>query len=448
MSRSSLVLLALVLGAYPAGHAQAFPDDSTDDNPVDAKATAQRLRDLRRTEPRELARASHDAARAAYEVRLHRIRSGTDTPDTVVDLFPRLLAADLDLADGRAGRLAALEKYWVRLREIEGLTRERVEAGVKNFTSAHYWAARCERLLAELRLVRELGAGKPLPGAILGGLSDVDPLDAGAAARDAFAATRAAELALARAARDAPVNEYRVRIRRIGAGTDSPDLLLSASIRHVRAARASGDNPAELLGVLEAHWHTAWDIELLTRERVEAGVKNFTPAVYSEAQDGRLEAEAWIVEGRRQPGKLLPLQGGLQDPFGETDDPLETRDVARAKFDAARADLGHPALRRRQVILAGYAVREQRVRGGTDLPERALYSERKLAAVELTLATDRAERFAALERHWARACTIEDLVRERVEAGVKLFTPADFLEARYERLRAELRLAEARAAKE
>jgi hypothetical protein len=471
--RASLILLVLVFGPVATLQAQVFADDAADDNPLNAKAMAKRLREAQRTEPRELLRASHDAAKAAFEVRLQRIHGGTDLPDVTLDLVPKILAAELALADGRAGPLAALERAWVRSREIERLTEERVNAGVKNFTPADYWEVRTERLLAELRLVRELGGkGKPLSGAVLSSLPDVAPLDTSPLAREAFAGpqgaapiayagldirtvarealalTRAEPQALAREARTAPINAYWVRIQRIRGGTDTPDNSLHAAISYVRAVRAGDADSADLQATLEAYWQQVWEIEVLTQERIEAAVKNFTPADYTYARDHRLEAEVWMMEARGQPKQLRPLQGGLQSPLWELVDPLMTREYARAKFDAVRSDLRQLNLQRQQTLQASLAVREQRVRGGTDTPDVTLETARRLAAVELTLASNRAERLAALQRHWVRTRTIEDLTRQRVEHGVKNFTPADWLQARYERLQAELRLAEALAVKE
>jgi hypothetical protein len=448
----ALVLLVLVLGPVPTLPAQVVIDEIIDDHPLNAKAMAKRLREAQRSEPGELARASHDTAKAAYEYRQQRIRGGSDMPDVVLDLLPKILAAELALADGRAGRLAALERAWVRFRQLERLTRDRVDAGVGKVTPADYYAVRSDRLLVELRLVRELGGkGKPLSGAVLdglAGLADEDSLSSKAAPRGVLAVTHSEPQVLAREARSAAINELQVRIPRIMGGTDTPDLSLLAAIRHVQAVRAGGANSADLQATLEAYWQQVWEIEVLTQERVEAGVKNFTPADYYDARDHRLEAEVWMMEARGQPNQLRPLQGGLQSPLWELVDPLMTREYARAKFDAVRSDLRQLNLQRQQTLHAGLAVREQRIRAGTDTPDVTQETAHRLAAVELTLASNRAERLAALQRHWVRTRTIEDLTRQRVEDGVKNFTPADWLQACYERLQAELRLVEARAAKE
>jgi hypothetical protein len=429
-------------GARPAG---AVPAES----PLDAKDTARSLRQAQTAAPDELRREVRGAARAGYDIRLQRIRGGTDTPDVTLEDLARLLPVDLALAKTPAERVTARVRYWAGCREVELLTLERVAAGIKAFTAADYWAARTERLLAEFQLVQEIGgAGMPLPASLHSALHDPDPIESWAP-RAEFAASRAAPRELARAAQEACTREYARRIRRIMAGTDTPDVLLEVVPRRVAAARAAGEEGPEFLATLEGVWLLSWDAEQLTRERVEAGVKQFSRADYYDSRADRLGASAQMAEARRVAGKPLALTGGLQDPFAVLhDDPLDTRDLARAKAETVRADISELNRQRRAALLAGYEQSIQRVRSGTDTPDVTGAVSRRLLDVELALAGQkRADRLAALERQLARAAEIEALVRECVEAGVKNFTPADFWEARYERLRAELQLAETRAAK-
>jgi hypothetical protein len=141
------------------------------------------------------------------------------------------------------------------------------------------------------------------------------------------------------------------------------------------------------------------------------------------------------------------LKGGLQDLFAGGFDPLD-KAAARAKFEAVRAAPRRLAEERREAFLTEYRIREQRVRAGTDTPDASRRVSRSLLDAELALAGGRGDRLATLERYWARADELEALTRERVEAGVKNFTPADLYAARFDRLQAELWLAQARAGKE
>jgi hypothetical protein len=450
MSRTAssplLVVLTLALAACPAARGQEFP---TDDDPLD-KARARGMRGAPQAEAAPLKRALRDAALSGYAERMDRIRKGYDTPDVVLSLLPKLLAVDLALADGPAARLAARQRYWVGLREVEELTRDRVEAGVRQFTQADVWTARSERLLAELSLVHELGgAGKPLPGSRLTAFDDPDPLAARAVARDELVATHATERGLAAAARDACANDSAVRVQRLRAGSGTPDSVLAILPRRLAAERVLGRSPADFLAALEDLWQMAWECERLTRDRVEAGVRQFTQADVFDARAARLQMGVLIVEARRQPGKLVPPQGSLRERSPGEDDPLEGRGATRIRFTEMRSDVPQLLAERRETLVAGYTVRMQRMRAGSDSPILASEVSLRLLDAERDLAgRNKAERIAALGRYRARAAEIEGLLKGRVEGGIKQFTWADVYEAQFDRIQAELWIVEARAPKE
>ena len=144
----------------------------------------------------------------------------------------------------------------------------------------------------------------------------------------------------------------------------------------------------------------------------------------------------------------------MQDPFAaKHDDPLDTRDIARAKSEATRVDVGELNRQRRETLLAAYALRVRRFKEGRDASDDLSSVSQRLLDAELALARGKAERVAALERQWARAAEIEDLVRERMDSPIRMFSrspfaSADFWEARYDRILAELRIADACAARE
>jgi hypothetical protein len=450
MSRHSpcplFAVLILALVASPAARGQQA---STGDDPFD-KARARALREGRQGQREALGQALRNAARTAYSMRLPHVRQGTETPDVLLYDMARLVAADYALAMTPAERVAALGQYCSVLREAERLTLDRVLAGIKQFSSADYWAARSERLLAELRLVKELGGvSKPLPGSLHASLNDPDPLESWEP-RAGFVASRAGPRQLAQAARDSCANEYAVRIGRIRGGTETPDVLLLVGFRSLAAVQAVSDDPAEYLAAVEAAWLLCRDVEDLTQKRVEAGARMFSPADYFDARDRCLETGVLLVEARRGAATPRPLQGGLQHPFAAVhDDPLDTKDVARAKSEATRAGAEGLNGQRRETLLTASRVRVERVRAGTDSAEMTSADSRRLLDAELALAGEnKAVRLAALERNLARAAEIEALVQERVELGVKTFTPADVWEARYDRILAELSIAEARAAKD
>ena len=443
-SRSLLIVLVLALVPSPAVWGQPVP---VDEDPLD-KARARAVREGHPDRTQALGQALLGTAQAVCSIRLYRFRVGADHPDLVLEDLGKRLTADLALAKTPAERRAAWGRHWAGCLEVELLLLHHVEAGIRNFTIADYWAARTERLLAA-SLVAEIGrAGQPAPGSLHNALDDADSLDS-RAPRDEFEMTRAEPRRLARAARDACENEYAVRSRRLRAGSDTPYQLLPLGARRLATARAAGENPAEYLAAVETLWLRSWDIEQLTQEWVESGIKKFSSADVYEARDRRLETNVLLAEARRGAGMPLPLQGNLQASLldGERD-PLNTRDVARAKAEATRADIANLNRQRREAILTEYAARIQRVRDGTDTPDVTSAASRRLCDVELALASGKAGRLAALERKWVQAAEIERLARERMEEGIRQFTWADFLDAQYDCILAKLRLAEARGGKE
>ena len=248
---------------------------------------------------------------------------------------------------------------------------------------------------------------------------------------------------LARAARGACAREYEERSQRIRDGKDTPDILLANANRRLAVERAASEGPAEFLAVLEGHWLMIWLGEQLARERVEAGIPGFTWADSYKTSAARLEAGVMIAAARRRADKPLPLRGGLQDRFGAVDNRLDLR---RMRGPSSRphepTSVNSIAERRdvpRRVFDSHPAAKDSRSR------QR---SSRRLLDPELDLADGKkAERLAALERHWARAAEIEGWVRGMFEHGVR-YSWEDFWEARYERIQAELWIAEARAARE
>src|SRR5438874_2027157 len=109
-TRPLLIALTLALVAGPAVRAQLTPTD----DPFD-KARARGLREGSRAEPQALRQALREAARAAYSIRLQRVKAGTGTPDLVLEDLAKLLDADLALAKTPAAR----ERYWAGCREVE-----------------------------------------------------------------------------------------------------------------------------------------------------------------------------------------------------------------------------------------------------------------------------------------------------------------------------------------
>ena len=112
------------------------------------------------------------------------------------------------------------------------------------------------------------------------------------------------------------------------AGSDTPNHLLPLGARRLAAARAAGENPAEYLAAVETLWLRSWNIEQLTRERVESGIKAFTSADVYEARDRRLETSVpWLAKapsGGRNAATVAGQLGGLAPRQG-----MPTRSINR-----------------------------------------------------------------------------------------------------------------------
>jgi hypothetical protein len=285
-------------------------------------------------------------------------------------------------------------------------------------------------------------AGKPLPvpEPTIDPAQD-DPLGTKNLGRAQRSAMQAEPRVLARAAADATMKgeKFILYSQALSRYEVPPPSILPASARRLEAGRALDDSPAAQLLLLEDYWVRAWQNEKATRIRVERGNQNYTPADYWAARGQRLQAEFWLAEARATPGKPLPLKGGLQDPVGEVDDPLETKEMAQAKLNAIRADPGALALAWREADRNAWEVMGELARGGKYVnTEEQIEVSRRLLEAERAVDPSPAGHAAALERHGRRLRQIEEQVRERLRRQEHSYTPLDYWAARYHRLQAEL----------
>lgn len=110
---------------------------------------ADRLKALRRE------RRKHCAG--AFNAALEEFKAGVAPLDLVVELSTRLAEAEVDLAEGVAGRVAAHLSHVKRMREVEGLAKARYKAA--RLDTVDYFNITAARLGAEVAFVRS--GGKP-----------------------------------------------------------------------------------------------------------------------------------------------------------------------------------------------------------------------------------------------------------------------------------------------
>jgi RNA polymerase sigma-70 factor (ECF subfamily) len=156
--RSALVVACLVGIAAGAGWL-AYGSLAAEPPPPAATAPAAARKG---EEPRKedataaLRKKKLQAAEQVYILRLKHLIGGTD--NRAEDLYAwskRWLESETEVNDGREARLKALRAHLDRMKELEKQTRERVEAGLKNFRPEDASAAEYARTEAEIWLKAE-----------------------------------------------------------------------------------------------------------------------------------------------------------------------------------------------------------------------------------------------------------------------------------------------------
>jgi hypothetical protein len=388
-----------------------------------------------------------DTARAELAERQERIRSGRDLEfDLEIEAYKRLWDAELSLAWDPTEHLAVLERYWTGLQRVEELERVRLEAGITGISKADFTEARARRLWAEYQLASARAAlvqrlVRTSPAATL--VFD-NPLDGHAVVRRVRSTALAEPGALKAQALQALFESLLVRWERIRSGREL-DCYTTMPIfmQRLEIARAMLNEPAELLPYLEAHWQTMWTYECVTGVRVEAGVKGYSLKDLWMSVANRLQAEIRLCECQTARGQIRPLVGSLQDPFVSAEDPLNTKSLARAKFQFTQARLEDLRAAQRNAIEMAHAIRFERVRSGQELDVWSLCDalDQFLETCQPTPAGTSGQRAALI-----RALTLlhlgERVIEVRIEAGVLGYNLTALYMIRYYRLLAQRKLVE------
>jgi len=94
---------------------------------------------------------------------------------------------------------------------------------------------------------------------------------------------------------NAALNEVSFRLQRVQAGTETPDELIPAARRLVESGLELNDKPADQLALLEKDVVLTKYLEKITRARLDAGVKQFTPADVFAVTYMRADAEIRLL---------------------------------------------------------------------------------------------------------------------------------------------------------
>jgi hypothetical protein len=434
-----LLLAALLSGA---AQAQPLPADAPGDRALAAKELAKACREAARTKAAELARERIAAARKALRERHKEFGAGRGGLNVLFEAGRVWLDAERAAGLSRAARAAVLDYSWRMLWELERLLREGHEAG--RVKTADYLETRARRLEAEMRLARAGGAkGReamdPAFDLFPETARTADPLSARelAKAGDAARRTPLPEVTRQWAATAREAVEARPQEPLPGVDTlKGPlDTLLEAVAPWAEAEQAARDSPAARAAALETLWRAAWAADHLTRAGYDAGRVN--AAEYLGTTARRLEVEMRLTRSRGARGREAPRL----DLFPE--DPLDTKELAKARDTARRAALADLARERAAASWGALHERHLEFLAGRGRLEILLELAASWAEAEQAARDSPAARVDALDRLWRMAWQWERLARSGHDAG--RVHSADCLTCKGFRLEVQGRLARARA---
>jgi hypothetical protein len=269
-----------------------------------------------------------------------------------------------------------------------------------------------------------------------------------------FEASGANMQELAKAKVEAAQVAYQAREREFMAGRGTQDFLFAASLALLESERAASDNNIDQQAALERYCARATLFYDVNNGRFEAGripIQDRADAKYK-----LLEGELWLADAGAKSGKVAvggvlcapQVHRRLTEPPEISDwihpltDPLGCREFARAKFEATSTDAKTLALEKFYAANVALGGRFKEFLAGRGSLDFLLDTSLHLMESELALRDDKASHVAAIERHWLQCKLAEDIDWERYVA--RRIPIQDCAWSMYERLKAELRLIEAK----
>jgi hypothetical protein len=308
------------------------------------------------------------------------VEVGRMSPDSLTPLAEKLLRAELDLAEKKADRIAAHERYLKITKAAEEVMEARVEIGTT--PQCHWERTKADRMDAEIGLIRER-KDKPVEG---------DEARLQTLLKDRRAALRAAHKDLSALMEGA--------IMTVDVVYETAERLLAAELELVEKA-------PDRIALHEEYVKGAKAIEVIIEKRHNDG--RLPAYAYGESKANRMRAEIGLIRARRD----KPAEGD--------GDRLKT--LLKERRTALRAMLKDlPAL----------------VEDGKILPEPLFRANGELLGAELELAEKPEQRVTAHEEAVKRLKDLEAVFDKQLKDG--RITDATFEEAKAARLAAEIGL--------
>jgi hypothetical protein len=257
----------------------------------------------------------------------------------------------------------------------------------------------------------------------------------------AWAARRVTAPELARQRLEAARGALDIRTQQSKVGRGTLDLVLEMAAFAADAERDQATGPHQREAALAGYWLFAREAERLRLNQVAAG--QVTPADVTEATCKRLTAQCTLARARRRdaplavPSSFIAVEAIWIDAYGSARLPS-------ALLEAQQSDLQQLAQRRLEAARDCFDERNKQFETGRGTLDLLLETARLLLDAELALAENHSARVLAHARYWLHTRVIDRLTTRRFEANQ--MTPADVLQARATRLKAEYDLARARAA--
>jgi hypothetical protein len=465
-SLTALWLLALALLEGRAVAQSPFPADIS---PVEvdpetqrtlAKEWAKAKFEASQAAPAALARERLDAARGWLGARRQEYTVGRGWFDSLLAAVRAVAEVEAAVIDTPAGRAAALVRTWEYAREVHRPTAAAYEAVRVPFSD--YEATRYARLLAEGRLAEALAGRERLLNEAALSAPYLDQLEGSEwryweefafplyllesrqAARDLFEVLRSSPADLARARLEAARGEVRARLREYLAGRGTLFVLLASLSSLTEAEHAVFGRRADSAAFREKRWEITRVIDNACASAYEAG--RLKDAEMFEARFTRLAAEARLATSLAEQDSAVAPWTDLDDVVSERlDDPLARRDLAKAKFAVSQSRLADRAAAQHAAARGEFLERRRDYQAGRGTLDITLGAAARLLEAKWAVDATPAGRAAALEDYWQLTWEAGRLTSAGYDSGrVK---EADYFEACYRRLDAELRLIRERAAK-